>query len=418
MMTRTVLSRRTILTLLAGGGAAALVGCDTGARPTGARAVAVPDPLLVELTDGLGVLRGGDRLTLPHSLASADGRMIYGTEPGGADTAFFRVDVATGGASPRVTLPGRWAPQAVSANGLLVALTPDAVGVTEGRPPGREVTPVLVADLGGVRHRLRLPGNVVPEAFTRDGTGLFVIDWLPPARPDRYRVRVVDLATGTAGPLQTRAKALVPPGAEEEMRGDGRQAVLAPDRSTLYTLYTHQADHRHTRDLLSGRPGNVHAFVHTLHLGDRWAYCVDLPHPFGAGPASCHAIAVSPDGRSLFVADVASGTVAEISTEQLTVLRTATVAAGAGVAYAATDGTRLFLAAGPSVRTVDVAGLRVVGEWAMRERVTGLVLSPDGARLHVGQPGAVSWHDVTSGRELGRVPVDGLVGLRGLAGAA
>ncbi|WBB68476.1 hypothetical protein [Micromonospora sp. WMMD812] len=412
------ISRRTVLTALAGAGAAALVGCDAARRRTAAPAVAVPDPLLVELEGGLGVLRGAGRQTIPRSLATADGRAIYGTAAAGADTAFFRVDTATGHASRRVALPGRWTPQAVSADGTLVALTADEVGVTEGRPGGRAVTPVLIADAGGVRQRLELPGNFVPEAFTDDRGGLFVLEWLPPAAPDRYRVRVVDLATTAPGPLSTRAKVPVPPGAEEEMRGDGRQAVLAPDRTTLYTLYTHQDDHRHTRDLVSGRPGNVHAFVHTLNLVERWAYCVDLPHPFGAGPASCHTTAVTPDGRRLFVADVASGTVAEISAQELTVRRTATVASGAGLAHSAADHDRLFVGAGPTVRTVDLARLGVAAEWPVPERVTGLVLSRDGARLYVGQPGAVSWHDPATGAELGRAAVTGLVGLRGLAGTA
>ena len=262
------------------------------------------------------------------SLATADGLAIYATAPEGADTAFWRIDTATGRTSTRVKLPGRWVPQAVSANGTPVALTSNEVNVTEGRPEGRDVTPVLIADVTGVQHRLELRGNFVPETFTEDLTGLFVLEWLPATAPDRYRVRVVDLATRTPGPLDTRTKAPVPPGAEEEMRGDGRQAVLAPDRTTLYTLYTHQPDHQHTRDLISGRPGNVHAFVHTLNLAERWAYCVDLPHPFGEAPASGHAMAISPDGGRLFVADVTSGTVAEISTEELTVRRTATLAQG------------------------------------------------------------------------------------------
>ena len=114
----------------------------------------------------------------------------------------------------------------------------------------------------------------------------------------------LDLASGKVGPLLTRAKAPVPAGAEEEMHGEGRQAVLSPDREVLYTLYTHQPGHRHTRDLIAGRRGNVHAFVHVLHLNERWAYCLDLPGPFGTGPASGHAVAVSADGGQLAVVDM------------------------------------------------------------------------------------------------------------------
>ncbi|MBQ0892415.1 hypothetical protein KBX37_04745 [Micromonospora sp. U56] len=415
MLATTRISRRTLLTVLAGAGTTALVGCDRARHPSQARAVTIPDPLLVEVDDGLGLLRGADRRTFPRSLATADGRAVYATAPEGADTALWRVDTATGGTSTRVELPGRWVPQAVSANGT-VALTSNEVSATKGRPEGRDVTPVLIADVTGVRHRLELRGNFVPETFTADLAGLFVLEWLPATAPDRYRVRVVDLATGTPGPLHTRAKAPVPPGAEEEMRGDGRQAVLSPDRTTLYTLYTHQPDHQHTRDLVSGRPGNVHAFVHTLHLYERWAYCIDLPHPFGAAAATGHAMTISPDGRRLFVADVTSGTIAEIDTEELRVRRTGTQPRGVGTAHAAADRDRLFIGAGTVVRTTDLTRPGRAADWRVREPVCGLVLSRDGRRLYVGQNDGVSWHDPGTGTELGRVVVPRLVGVRGLAG--
>ncbi|MFU8871648.1 YncE family protein [Micromonospora sp. SL4-19] len=415
-MAKNTISRRTVLSLLAGTGAAALIGCDAVRGRNQDRAITIPDALLVEVDGGLGVLRGADRMTIPRSLATVDGQAVYATAPDGADTAFWRIDTATGHASTRVTLPGRWVPQAVSANGTKVALTSHADSATSGRPDGRDVSPVLIADITGVQHRLELRGNFVPEAFTADLAGLFVLEWLPAAAPDRYRVRVVDLATRAPGPLSTRLKTPVPPGAEEEMRGDGRQAALAPNRTILYTLYTHQPDHQHTRNLISGRPGDVHAFVHTLHLNERWAYCIDLPHPFGEAPASGHAMAISPDGQTLHVADITSGSVAEISTEELAVRRTATVAKGTGTGHAAADRDRLFVGADTVVRTVEVGRLGAGTTWSVREPVTGLVLSPDGKRLYVGQTGGVSWHDSTTGAELGRTGVPGLIGVRGLAG--
>ncbi|WP_233512352.1 YncE family protein [Micromonospora deserti] len=404
--------------MLAGSGVAALVGCTPARSRSSASVVTLPDALLVEVDDGLGVLRGADRQMVPNSVATADGSAIYATALAGADTDFWRIDTATGHASARLRLPGRWVPQAVSASGTRVALTSSEVSVTGGRPDGRDVTPVLIADTTGVQHRLELRGNFVPETFTEDLAGLFVLEWLPAKAPDRYRVRVVDLQTRVPGPLVTRSKAPIPSGAEEEMRGDGRQAVLAPNRTILYTLYTHQPDHQHTRDLVSGRPGNVHAFVHTLNLAERWAYCIDLPHPFGEAPANGHAMAISSDGGRLFVADVTSGRIAEISSEDLTVSRTTTMAEGAGTGHAVADRDRLFVGAGTMVRTVDLAGLGLAAEWPVREPVTGLVLSPDRKRLYVGQTDAVSWHDPATGAELGRAPVPGLVVLHGAAGGA
>ncbi|WP_231605857.1 YncE family protein [Micromonospora sp. HK10] len=414
-MTAIPLPRRTVLTMIAGAGVATLAGC----RPTRAStpALALPDALLVDLDGGVGVLRGATRRTFARAVASADGQTVYVTAPAGADTAFWAVYPGRGDASSRVVLPGRWVPQVVSAGGTMVALTPEPRAVTDGPPGGRAATSVLVADAGGVRYRLELRGNLVPETFTADLGGLFVLDWLPAAAPDRYRVRLVDLASRTVGPLLTRDKSPVPTGAEEEMRGDGRQAVLAPDRALLYTLYTHQPGHQHTRDLVSGRPGNAHAFVHTLHLEQRWAYCVDLPHPFGESPAAGHAMAITPDGGRLFVADVTSGTVAEISTEALAVTRTGRVAPAGGSAYAATDGHALFVGAGTTVRAIDLARLDSTAEWTVHDPVAGLVAAPGGSRLYVGQRAAVSWHDPVTGRVLGRVPAPGLVAVRGPAAA-
>ncbi|MDG4798111.1 hypothetical protein [Micromonospora sp. WMMD1082] len=418
MMPKTTLHRRTLLAALAGAGTAALTGCGPLRSPAAVPAASglPPDPLLIEVDGGLGVLRGADHQAIPQGIATADGRLAYASVPDGGDTALWRIDAGRGVASARVRLPGRWVPQTVSADGTRVALTTEEVSVTKERPAGRDVTPVLIADAGGVRQRLRLPGNVVPEAFTHDLAGLFVLEWLPPQAPDRYRVRVVDLATGVPGPLFTRAKGPIPAGAEEEMRGDGRQALLAPDRTVLYTLYTHQPDHQHTRDRISGRPGSdVHAFVHTLHLAQRWAYCVDLPHPFGAGAADGHAMAITPDGGRLYVADVTSGTVAEISTEELTVRRTSTFVSATGPAYAVAGPGQLHLAAGATMWTSDLAELDVAGERPVGGPVTGLALSPDAARLYVGRQAAVSWHDAATGGELGRAAVPGLVGLRGAA---
>ncbi len=419
MMQKRTLSRRTLLTALTGAGAAALAGCGPIRRPVASTvATAIPDPLLFEVDGGLGVLRGADRQTIPQAVATADGRLIHASAPDGADTALWRVDPTSGHASDRLGLSGRWVPQTVSTDGTLVALTTEAVSATTQRPAGRERTPVLIVDGGGVRRRLDLPGNVVPEAFTSDHDGLFVLEWLPPHAPDRYRVRVVDLATGTAGPLSTRLKQPIPPGAEEEMRGDGRQAVLAPTGRVLYTLYTHQPEHRHTRDRISGRPGSdVHAFVHTLHLDQRWAYCVDLPHPFGTGPAEGHAMALTPDGSRLYVVDVTSGVRAEILTEELAVRGVAPFVATTGPAYAAAGVDRLYVGAGPAVWTADLSTRGGVVEHPIADPVRGLALSSDAARLYVAGETAVSWHDPATMGELGRVATPGLVGLHGPAGS-
>ncbi|HEU5108456.1 MAG TPA: hypothetical protein VFT95_07845, partial [Micromonosporaceae bacterium] len=287
------------------------------------------------------------------------------------------------------------------------------------KPKGRSRTTLVVADDGGERLRLDLPGNLEPEAFSADGQRLFVLDYRPPTAPDRYRVRMLDLTTHQLGPLLTLAKSAVPPGAEEEMRGEGRQAVYDRTRALLFTLYTHHPDHLHTRDLVRGaRPGaeHVHAFVHTLSLREHWAYCIDLPAPFGERPAARHAIALadpaSPDG--LVVVDAAGGAAAWLDPDGLTVRRTGAFkppAEGAGEAVARfTPAGDLLVASGPEVVRLTPQG-REAGRWACGSDVRGLAPHPDGRRVYVGQDGAVGCVDLATGRALSRTAASGLLRL-------
>ncbi|GII21463.1 YncE family protein [Planosporangium mesophilum] len=405
-------TRRQFLTIAGGaacllGGGAALAASRRPKRPGDPSGV--PDPLLVETTGGLATVRGTDIRAAGAAVCAPDGRTLYAAASTGAGaTDLTGVHTATGQVIHRHTLAGRWVPRVASAGGA-VALT------AADEPAGRERTTIVIADGAGEKRRLELPGNYEPDAFRTDDEGLFVLDRLPPTGPDRYRVRMVDLGTGAPGPLLGRDKTPVPQGAEEEMRGERRQAVYAPDGGTLYTLYTHQPDHQHTRDLLAGgRRSDVHAFVHVLNLVQGWAYCLDLPEPFGHGPAAGHTLAVSPDGTALYVADLTSGRLTVADTELLTVQRVVPVPTGSGTACTAVspDGGRLFLGADSRVYAVDLATPAVASTWQLGGEVRGLATSRDGARLYAGRPGAVSWHDPATGAELGRHPVAGLTGLR------
>ena len=298
--------------LILAGGVAGLSACESPRRTP---LTAVPDRLIARTTGGLVTVEGtSTRRWGVRSAASPDGSFVYAMDD----------DRLTG---PAVTAPleAGWTPEVVSADGSACVL----------RRPGS-----MLVTRGENQKRLPVAANIQADAFTADAIGLFVLEWLPAEAPDRYRVRLMDLATGALNPLLTRTKVPVPPGAEEEMRGDSRQAVLSPDRKVLYTLYTHQPGHQHTRDLLAGSRSTVHAFVHVLHLEQRWAYCLDLPHPFGEGPAEAHAIAVDPTGRRLAVVDVASGSLAYADTENLGIQTVIPVPAGAGTAARALHGER------------------------------------------------------------------------------
>jgi YVTN family beta-propeller protein len=407
-------TRRQVLALA---GAAALTGgpllagCDEPARPAASSSDAVPDRLLVDTAKGLATLSGRASTSLGAAVHTPDGAWAYATAPVGTGrTELRRLDLNSGRSTDRVELPGLWVPRVTSPTGDLVALT------AAGAPRGHERSTILVCDGRGIRYRLDLPGNYEPDAFGHGGTGLFVLDWLPPTGPERYRVRVADLATGSLNSLLTRDKSAIPPGDEEDMRGAARQAVYAPGRQTLFTLYTNQPDHLHTRDLIAGgKITEATAFVHTLNVEIGWAYCLDLPEPFGHGPAAGHSVALSPDGRRLLVADHTSGKLAVADTETLVVSSVVPVQTGAGTAASVVsgDGRRLYLGIGSQLHVVDLAGLTEVAHWPALGEVRGLALSEDGRRLLVGYPDAVGWFDPATGTQLGRASVPGVTGLRG-----
>jgi len=427
-------TRRNVLRLAGAVPAAAMLAACRPGQPAADRARAAKvgtgpaDFLLIETASGLSLLdaRGGRVVIAPRDgVVACDGSAIASGAAGALGTRLEVLD-RTGIMEYGVSVAGELGPRVVSPGGGYVALASGSVdGTTPYRPTGRAQTTVVVVSRGGESKRVTLPGCVEPEAFSLAGNQLFVLDYLPPQRPDRYRVRVLDLTSGTLQPLLTRAKTLVPAGAEEEMRGEGRQAVFAPGRQLLFTLYTHQPDHLHTRDLLSGGARNgkphVHAFVHTLSLDIGFAYCIDLPAPFGEGPAAAHAIALSATGEHPFVVDATSGTVARLDGEQLTVAQVGKFHAksgGAGTAAAVSpDGATLFIGTGGNLIALRRSTLVTTSTLTLPSPIRGLGLSQDGSRVWVGQPDRVVALDASSGREVASVAAPGLVTISRVAEA-
>ena len=180
-------------------------------------------------------------------------------------------------------------------------------------PEGRRSTPLDLeaSDTGATQH-LDLHGNFEPDAFSTDGRSLFLIQYLPAAAPDHYRVMELDLASHRIAHVASPDK--VPP---SSMQGTRLQQVWAPDRSVLYTLYTNQVS--------SGAPLT---FVHVLNLEDKWAHCIDLPAAFGASRPNAKAMVGSPNGTHLYVTDADAQQIATIDTRRFKVdTTTAAVAA-------------------------------------------------------------------------------------------
>jgi DNA-binding beta-propeller fold protein YncE len=269
----------------------------------------------------------------------------------------------------------------------------------------------VVAQAGGGAKAFDLAGNFEPEAFSTDGRELFLLEYIPALAPTRYRVRRLLLEKERVVPIG-RLKTAAP----GQMQGTGRAQAYSPGADELYTLYTQQDSAGHEAGAISGD----HAFVHLLNLEGSWTHCIDLPHTFGHGDATASALAVSPDGARLFVADWTSGVLAVASPEKGKVIETATVAFGEADdrTFAAATDDLLFVAGGAEVVVLDPDSLEVADRWPVGAEVTGLAASEDGSRLYVSTDGQVLTLDTTGGEIQGDLPVEGARGLTHVAPAA
>lgn len=206
-----------------------------------------------------------------------------------------------------------------------------------------------------------LPGLVEPEAFSTDGSILYVIDHQIAAVPGAYRVRPLDLATGRLDSILGPSKVPL----TEDMNGRGRRQVWSPDGTRLYTLYIRQTHHHHaaSQGHTHGEPG-TDAFVHVLDLDDEWAFCLDLPAAFGGGDLATTAMAVSPDGSTIAVADHSAGQIAFASTVDLAVTTTMPlpkIAIDGDLQIGLTD-DRLVLGSGTRAYWFDRRTMKPVGK--------------------------------------------------------
>ncbi len=369
-MRRQTVSTILVAVLLSVAGAACSSGGDGTAGPDVPYS-APPPPLPTSLpADGLEPGAG---------LASLDGGVVVHLEDG--QLAFRHGEPARGEPSAPIDVGPDAELRALSADGSLAALLV--------RLPDDRTRIIVVADPAGTAaapapgasNTFDLDGLVEPEAFASDGSLLFVIDHRAGAQPGTYRIRPLDLATGSLQAALGPTKLPL----EEDMRGRGVRQVWAPDGTRLYTLYIRQSPHG------GGEP--TVGLVHVLDLVEEWAYCVDLPAGFGAGAEGSAALAVSPDSSTLAVVDGNAGQAAFVDTSTLAVVDTAQLPAdvpgigGAGsgddraAIHLALTADRLALAAGDRLLWLDRATLNPVGTVEpLRSPVRGLT-SQEGSVL-------------------------------------
>lgn len=345
-----------------------------------------------------------------EAVISPDGSRLYSEK----QRTISALDSTTGARLGRMHVAEHLEPRVASTSGKLLALTePHESGATPWLPAGRRRTEIAVVSTGdGATRAYNLRGNFEIEAFSTDDRQLFLLEYRPALNPTRYTLRRLKLGSGDVIPIK-RSKQNAP----GSMRGTGRTALFSPTGHELYTLYTQQGpNYAHGQDGTQDHDaGGVLAFVHLLNLEDAWTHCIDLPMPFGTGAVTTHALAVSADGTRLYVADPSSGGVAVIDPTRAKVLESVTMdlealTKGNASAQVGSDGT-LYLAGGSQVLALDGRTLETMQRWDMSERVSGLAVGSDGARLYFAVRNRVKVIDSATGQGIDVIRARGITGI-------
>jgi hypothetical protein len=195
---------------------------------------------------------------------NGDGRYLAVTVAG--RTALLRQSTANGTVTQRTDLGGRFGIPVVAVDATGGGISHDGRTLVLVRArngfPNRQTTFKVMS----LRPRLRLRktvtlrGDFSFDALSADGRSLFLVNYLSPADPTQYRVRVYDLARDRLDP-----KAVVDPReSPDEMNGIPLARVADARGRWAYTLY----------DGAGKRP-----FIHALDTRARKAVCIDLEGP-------------------------------------------------------------------------------------------------------------------------------------------
>jgi len=305
--------------------------------------------------DGINL---GRRFELPQGVRAPDGSAHFAL----LGSELRRYDPLTGRQTKSYDLNGTWSLAAVSATARWVVLSR---GTTEVH--------VLDTKTGETAHQFTLRGVFLVETISSEGDFLFLQQNFVDGR---YAVRGYDLAAGTLlqGSLATKGETVL-------MQGVAAGTVASPDGRWLLTLYVDTKRNA--------------AFVHALNIVDRFPLCIDMP----PCPKKCTvaqlrrwALALAPDGRTLFAANPAIGRVAEVHLPTSRVIYQSRFTPNHGATETRTaispDGSRFVFTNGRAVWSYDThrgfARTLTTGV----EAIADIGVSADSTRLFLARQGA------------------------------
>jgi len=339
-------------------------------------------------TDVVETATGRQLATLPSGVLAPSKDLIVHLDTGSGKTTVAGID-PSGASVFAVALPGEYvfpnaygaAPSGFSPNGRwLVLVSRDA---SESRFAIIDVARHTVATTVTLGTRFTF------DAIHSDGSAMYLIEHPQPGTTS-YNVRLYDLRAMTLSPdiIFDKASVVQYDPTIGLMDGTFHVSVAPTKGDWSFGLYM--------------RP-NGSPFVHALNVPGHYATCiVDLAGTWT--PSSMFSMALSDDGRSLYVVEPTGGTVSVLDTLTQKVARKATFATrGAGDPHAASavlsrDGTRLYASGARGIAMLQTTDLSLKG-WAVPDlAVRSLAISSDGARLFALSGDSVHVIDAASGR--------------------
>jgi hypothetical protein len=300
-----------------------------------------------------------ERFSLPAGLASADGNGFFSASQRGGRTRVEVFDPSDGSLRRSFGVSGSWKLAGVAPTGRWLALAARRGDETRVR--------VVDARTGVARPPLVLAGDFEVETISADGASLFLVEHLADGA---YRIRLYDLARARLVDGILKAK-----GSDEVMAGFAWNGVASPNGNWLLTLYLSTA-----RDV---------AFVHALNLAARTPFCIDLPSATSDfEELKAYALALAPDGKTLYAVNPALGVVATVSLPSLRVVDVAGFDAFAGAGpqtqtALSPDGRNLYFSNGKVVWAYDTAGRAVERVYASETPLEGLGVDRGGKALYL-----------------------------------
>jgi hypothetical protein len=257
----------------------------------------------------------------PSGVVSVDGGSRYVTVPARGGTIVERVDTTGGRIAGSTFLRGTFTIPVVALDGSPAGLSHDGRTLVLIRPRSafpRARTTFAIVDASRMRTRrlITLRGDFSFDAISPDGATAYLVNYIAPNDPTRYRVRALDAVFGNLA-----ARPVVDPHERgDAMRGYALTRATSPDGRWHYTLY----------DGAGKTP-----FVHALDTQARRAKCIDLPGFAPGADLSDLGLRASADGGTLLIGPRGQETMLTVDTRSFRVTKVNHRAAPARQASAA-----------------------------------------------------------------------------------